>query len=257
MEKENFKKTLNHFGKTASNFTKNAGGWIDKLVAKMSQFDDSSELRTRIVSGILMLFTGIVAICFFKGLFFLIVTVITILMTFEWLELTKSVHPDDKKRWNLIGFVYILLPMFAVLKLRDIDSNILLWMFAVICATDIFAYFAGKNFGGPKLMPNVSPNKTWAGLFGGVSASIVIGFLSSFMFSGSVFFFIFLSIILSLIEQGSDLLESKFKRIFGVKDSGNIIPGHGGVLDRFDGMMLVAPITLLLVWVYSGNFISK
>ena len=77
------------------------------------------------------------------------------------------------------------------------------------------------------------------------------------MFSGSVFFFIFLSIILSLIEQGSDLLESKFKRIFGVKDSGSIIPGHGGVLDRFDGMMLVAPITLLLVWVYSGNFISK
>ncbi|MES2677233.1 MAG: phosphatidate cytidylyltransferase [Pseudomonadota bacterium] len=257
MEKDNLKKTLNNFGETAFNFTKNAGSWLDKLVERMSQFDDASDLRTRTVSGIVMLLTGIVAICFFKGLFFLIVTAITILMTYEWLELTKSAPTADKKKWQLIGFVYILLPMFAVLKLREIDSDILLWMFAVICATDIFAYFAGKNFGGPKLMPNVSPNKTWAGLAGGVSASMVIGFLSSFMFSGGIFFFIFLSAFLSIIEQGSDLLESKFKRTFGVKDSGNIIPGHGGILDRFDGMMLVAPITLLIVWIYSADFISK
>jgi phosphatidate cytidylyltransferase len=133
----------------------------------------------------------------------------------------------------------------------------LLWMFAVICATDIFAYFAGKNFGGPKLMPSVSPNKTWAGLGGGVAASMIIGFLSSFMFSGGVFFFIFTSAFLAIVEQSSDLLESRFKRHFGVKDSGNIIPGHGGVLDRFDGMMLVAPTVLFLVWVYSESFFGK
>jgi len=254
MEKDNFKKQLNNFNETVTNFTKIATNWIDKLVEKISQFDDSSDLRTRIVSGIVMLFIGIVAIRFFQSLFFLIVISITILMTFEWLELTKSAHDDGKKKWNFIGFVYILLPMFSVLKLREIDSNIVLWMFAVICATDIFAYFTGKNFGGPKLMPNISPNKTWAGLLGGVFASMVIGFLSSFMFSGGISFFVFISAVLSVIEQGSDLLESKFKRIFGVKDSGNIIPGHGGVLDRFDGMMLVAPVTLLLVWIYSGNF---
>ncbi len=257
MEKDNLKKTLNHFGETALGFGKQAGGFVDKIVARLSQFDDSSNLRTRVVSGIIMIVVGLLAICFFKGLFFLLAIAVTILMTFEWLELTKNAPAADKQKWHFIGFIYILLPMFSVLKLREIDSHILLWMFAVICSTDIFAYFAGKNFGGPKLMPQVSPNKTWAGLAGGVAASIIIGFLSSFMFSGGIFFFVFLSATLSLIEQGSDLLESKFKRIFGVKDSGNIIPGHGGILDRLDGMVLVAPTVLLLVWIYSENFSTK
>jgi phosphatidate cytidylyltransferase len=257
MEKDNFKKTLSQLGETTFGFAKKATGFIDRLVERMSQFDDSSNLRTRVISGIVMLLVGILAICFFKGLFFLLVVAITILMTFEWLELTKTVPAAQKQKWQLMGFAYILFPMFAVLKLREIDSDILLWMFAVICATDIFAYFAGKNFGGPKLMPTVSPNKTWAGLGGGVVASMVIGFLSSFMFSGGIFFFIFISAFLSLVEQGSDLLESKVKRIFGVKDSGNIIPGHGGILDRLDGMMLVAPTVLFLVWFYSESFISN
>jgi phosphatidate cytidylyltransferase len=261
MEKDNFIKTFDSLTKAASGatsgFAKNGVSLLDKLVAKISEFDDSSNLRTRVISGIVMIVVGILAICFFKGLFFLLVIAITILMTFEWLELTKTAPSVDKQKWNLIGFVYILFPMFAVLKLREDDYHILLWMFAVIAATDIFAYFAGKNFGGPKLMPLVSPNKTWAGLAGGVAASTIIGFLSSFMFEGSILFFMLISAILSIIEQISDLIESKFKRIFGVKDSGNIIPGHGGVLDRFDGMMLVAPTVLFLVWFCSESFVSK
>ena len=259
MEKDSFKKTLDHLSNLshdkAADFGHKAGNLIDRMVSRISKFDDDSNLHTRIVSGIAMFVLAIFAICIFKGLFFLLVIAITILMTFEWLDLTKSAK--DQRKWNIVGFFYILLPMAAVLKLREMDSNILLWMFVVICATDIFAYFAGKNFGGPKLMPSVSPNKTWSGLAGGVAASMVIGFLSSFMFHGGVFFFIFISIILSVLEQGSDLLESKFKRIFGVKDSGNIIPGHGGILDRLDGMMLVAPTTLMLVWIYSDSFVSK
>ena len=89
---------------------------------------------------------------------------------------------------------------------------------------------------------------------GGVAASALIGLLSSFMFSGGVIFFVFVSICLSLIEQASDLLESKFKRIFGVKDSGDIIPGHGGVLDRLDGLMLAAPTVLFLITVFPSKF---
>jgi phosphatidate cytidylyltransferase len=127
-------------------------------------------------------------------------------------------------------------------------------MFAIIWSTDIFAFFAGKILGGAKLAPKISPNKTWSGLFGGVIASMAIGFMSSFMFSGGVLFFIFLSALLSIVEQISDLLESKFKRIFGVKDSSNIIPGHGGVLDRMDGMMLVAPLVLFLVTISPSSF---
>ncbi|MCE3255591.1 MAG: phosphatidate cytidylyltransferase [Rickettsiaceae bacterium] len=255
MEKDLKNNHLNKASQIACGCTKKISGLFDAMVARMSRFDDSSDLKTRTISGFVMFFVGILAICFFKGLFYLLVIAITILMTYEWIELTKPAK--DKQKWQLIGFFYILLPMAAVLKLREIDSGIVLWMFSVICATDIFAYFAGKNFGGAKLMPSVSPNKTWSGLWGGVAASMVIGFLSSFMFSGGMVFFIFISAVLSIIEQCSDLLESKFKRTFGVKDSGNIIPGHGGVLDRFDGLMLVAPIVLLLVWFCYPSFIAK
>jgi len=261
MEKDNFKKTFNHIteniSETAQGFGKKTGNFLDKIVERMSQFDDSSNLKTRIISGIVMFLLGFLSICFFKGLFFLLVVSIAILMTFEWIELTKTASDNDKRKWQLIGFAYILLPLFSVLKLREANVGVLVWMFAIICATDIFAYFAGKHFAGPKLMPSISPNKTWSGLAGGIVASIVIGFLSSFMFQGSIFFFIFMSAFLSVLEQGSDLLESKFKRTFGVKDSGNIIPGHGGILDRLDGLMLVAPMVLLLVWTYSESFTIK
>jgi phosphatidate cytidylyltransferase len=261
MEKDNFKKTINNVitnvGKTVRDFSKKTNNFFDKIFTKISKLDDISNLKSRIISGVAMFIAGLLAICYSKSLFFLLIIAITILMSFEWLDLTKSTNGNEKKKWNLIGFIYILLPMFSVLKLREFDSGILLWMFAIICSTDIFAYFAGKNFNGPKLMPKISPNKTWSGLLAGVSISIIIGFLSSFMFSGGVLFFILASAFLSLLEQASDLLESKFKRIFGVKDSGNIIPGHGGVLDRLDGLMLVAPTVLLLVLIYSENFISK
>ena len=83
---------------------------------------------------------------------------------------------------------------------------------------------------------------------------MMIGFMSSFMFRGSVVFFVVISALLAVIEQSSDLFESKVKRIFGVKDSGNIIPGHGGVLDRLDGMMFVAPVVLILINLFSDKF---
>ena len=141
-----------------------------------------------------------------------------------------------------------------MIKLRYYSAEILFWMFAIIWSTDIFAFFAGKILGGSKIAPEISPNKTWSGLAGGIFASMIIGFMSSFMFAGGVMFFIFLSAFLSVIEQLSDLLESKFKRIFGVKDSGTIIPGHGGILDRMDGMMLLAPLTLMIVTFFPARF---
>ncbi len=229
---------------------------IDKITIKLSRFDSSSNLKQRLLSTLVLLPLAVYAIAFSKGLFLLLTIAVTILMTFEWLELIKSTEEKDQQKWRLIGFFYILIPVWSVLKLREIDGNVVLWMFAIIWTTDIFAYFAGKNLGGPKLSPKISPNKTWSGLIGGVAASIAIGFLSSFMFvSGNIVFFMVVSGILALIEQASDLLESKFKRIFGVKDIGNIIPGHGGVLDRLDGLMLVAPVTLILFYFCSGRFI--
>ena len=173
-------------------------------------------------------------------------------MTAEWLDITKKA--EDQQKWRIIGLFYILIPIYSVIKIRLFNDEILLWMFAVIWATDIFAFFAGKTLGGAKLAPTISPNKTWSGLSGGVVASMLIGLMSSFMFKGGAIFFISVSVFLSLIEQASDLFESKVKRIFGVKDSGNIIPGHGGVLDRLDGMMFVAPVVLLLITFFGDKF---
>ncbi len=226
--------------------------FVEKLIAKIDELDPAENTRQRVITALILVPLAIYAICFSQSLFFLVVIAVTILMTAEWIDLTKTA--DDQKKWRLIGLAYILIPMFCVLKLRMHDTNILLWMFSVIWATDIFAFFSGKTFGGIKLAPTISPNKTWTGLAGGILASMIIGFMSAFMFRGGIAFFVFFSMFLAVIEQLSDLLESKFKRIFGVKDSGNIIPGHGGILDRLDGMMLVAPVTLFLITVFAGKF---
>lgn len=220
------------------------------IISQVHFLDPKDNTKQRVVTSIILLPIAIYAIFFSKPLFMILAITITILMAWEWMNITKSAtEAKEKKKWQLIGFFYILIPIYAVIEIRFKNIDILFWMFAVIWATDIFAFFSGKILGGPKLAPTISPNKTWSGLIGGIIASVAIGLLSSFMFKGGILFFMFFSMILSILEQVSDLLESKIKRIFNVKDSGNIIPGHGGVLDRLDGMMLVAPFVLLLTYI--------
>lgn len=244
---ENVKKKITEFSAKLSKLN-----LIKKLIDKIHKLDPRDNTTQRVMAALVMIPVALYAIFGSKSFFIFLAISLAIAMTMEWMEMIRAM--EDQKKWRLIGFVYILLPVAAVIKIRVIDSNILFWMFSIIWVTDIFAFFAGRILGGAKLAPAISPNKTWSGLFGGVVASVFIGFLSSFMFSGGVTFFIIISVFLSVIEQLSDLLESKFKRIFGVKDSGNIIPGHGGVLDRLDGMMLVAPLVLLLVCLAPGKF---
>lgn len=227
--------------------------YFNILVKKVEEIDPTNNnLKQRIKTSLILIPIAVYAIFISKDLFLFLVIAIAVLMTIEWLDIVKN--SPDAKRWKIIGFFYISIPLFSVAKLRMLDSDIVFWMFSIIWVTDIFAYFAGKIIGGKKLAPSISPGKTWAGLFGGIAASAVIGFVSSFMFYGGILFFVFLSIILSVIEQMSDLMESKIKRIFGLKDSGNIIPGHGGILDRLDGLMLVAPTVLILVTLFPRQF---
>ena len=214
--------------------------------------DPRDNTKQRIISALVLLPIALMAIFYSKDLFLFLAISVAILMTSEWLDISKEMA--DQKKWRLIGFFYIAIPVYSVIKLRNYNVEILFWMFAVIWSTDIFAFFAGKTLGGAKIAPTISPNKTWSGLIGGILASMIIGFLSSFMFAGGTLFFILLSGLLSIIEQLSDLLESKFKRIFGVKDSGNIIPGHGGILDRLDGMMLLSPVVLLIITIFPARF---
>mgnify|MGYP002779968190 CR=1 FL=1 len=146
------------------------------------------------------------------------------------------------------GIVYVALPAFALLLLRGQTGGLVLagWVLGTVWATDIGAYFAGRSIGGPKLAPRVSPNKTWAGLIGGILAALAVG-LALWRWAGLELQLALASPILAVIAQIGDLYESWLKRLRGVKDSGSLLPGHGGVLDRLDGLVPVAPAAAALV----------
>jgi phosphatidate cytidylyltransferase len=149
-----------------------------------------------------------------------------------------------------LGVLYVCLPVMALLFLRGQASNIFgltlaLWALALVWATDIGAYFAGRSIGGPKLAPRISPSKTWSGLGGGVLAALLVGFLLH-RFAGLPIELAAASGLLAVAAQAGDLLESAMKRRAGVKDSGSLLPGHGGVMDRLDGVATAAPLAALL-----------
>lgn len=144
------------------------------------------------------------------------------------------------------GVLYIGLPSMALLSLSWVWETLILWVFFVTWATDIFAYFAGRSIGGPKLAPRISPNKTWAGLIGGMAGAAVLGWATATWFEMESFF-LWMGAPMGLVAQLGDLYESWEKRRAGVKDSGSLLPGHGGVLDRLDGLLAVAIVTILLL----------
>lgn len=156
---------------------------------------------------------------------------------------------DRAPLWALVGPLYIGMPAIALIWLRQQPDGIawVLWLLGVVIATDIGGYAAGRTIGGPRLAPRISPKKTWAGLIGGMIGAGVVGLIASpFLGFGGVALLL-LSAVLAVWEQAGDLFESGIKRHFGVKDSGTIIPGHGGVLDRVDGLLFVAPAVALIV----------
>ena len=148
------------------------------------------------------------------------------------------------------GVIYAGLPALAILYLREIDDGILimLWTLALVWATDIGAYFSGRAIGGPKLAPTYSPNKTWAGLIGGVLLTAAVSYALHFYW-GLPGYLVLLSLPLAVLAQMGDLFESWLKRKAGTKDSGTIFPGHGGVMDRLDGLIPVAPVVALVMLV--------
>ena len=148
-----------------------------------------------------------------------------------------------------VGVLYCGLPVLALTFLRRQDDGLLtFWALALVWATDIGAFFAGRSIGGPKLAPRISPAKTWSGLIGGIALATALA-LVLHLFEGLPLHLVLATPMLAILAQGGDLYESAIKRRAGVKDSGNILPGHGGVLDRLDGLVPVAPVAALLVLV--------
>ena len=122
----------------------------------------------------------------------------------------------------------------------DLGLVAAIWLLATVWAIDICAYFAGRFFGGPKLAPRISPKKTWAGLIGGMAGAVAVAVVTSIWIgSGSAAILAVIAVALTVLEQAGDFAESALKRRAGVKDSGTLIPGHGGILDRVDGLVAV------------------
>lgn len=144
------------------------------------------------------------------------------------------------------GVLYIGIPGFALLSLSWVWETLVLWVFFITWATDILAYFAGRAIGGPKLAPRISPNKTWAGLIGGMIGAGLVGYATAIWFEMEPLF-LWLGAPMGAIAQLGDLYESWEKRRAGVKDSGRLLPGHGGVLDRLDGLLAAALATALVL----------
>jgi phosphatidate cytidylyltransferase len=154
-------------------------------------------------------------------------------------------------RWILLaGLPYVVFGIVSSGWLRGDDQTGLwtvLWLVAVVVATDIGAYFTGRAIGGPKLAPSISPNKTWSGLLGGMACAGAAGWvMGNAVADGATLLLVGVSVLLAVVAQFGDLIESKLKRHFDVKDASQLIPGHGGFLDRFDGYLTVMPAAALI-----------
>lgn len=158
--------------------------------------------------------------------------------------------------WSLIGVLYLSLPIIALIWMRGAQTGVemLIWLLLVVWATDITALFTGKTFGGPRLWPSVSPKKTWSGATGGLLAAAAVGAITAALREKATLgIMIPLSVGLSAISQAGDLAESAVKRYYGVKDTGTLIPGHGGILDRIDGLLLALPAAAVIAILNEGS----
>ena len=206
-----------------------------------------SGLSVRIISGVVMA-ALVLGILWLGGFFFALLVVLAALqMLREWDFLNKN----QDIIWRFLGLFYVAIPCASLLWLRSENINLVFYILFVVWATDIGAYFSGRIIGGAKLAPTISPNKTWAGLGGGMTAAAIIGGLSHFFspYPTTIWGAMLLGVVLAGVAQASDLFESWLKRRADVKDSSSLIPGHGGLLDRVDGLIFTLPLFALLTYI--------
>jgi phosphatidate cytidylyltransferase len=254
----------------------------------------NENLRLRLISagilmpiGLFLIWSGGVAAA-------LIVTLLALIMFYEWTKLTKGERHSflywipqlllatstfflilqanefaalfwiglscviifahflfrNQDSWQALGLLYTLTFLTTLLLFRqspELGFESMLFIFVIVWATDSFAYIAGTLIGGPKLMPSISPKKTWAGFFAALIASAIAGFLLSWFFNlAQMPILILVALYLSVAGQAGDFFESWLKRRFHAKDSGKLIPGHGGLLDRLDSLVAASLAAYLL-----------
>ncbi|MDQ0161767.1 phosphatidate cytidylyltransferase [Aeribacillus alveayuensis] len=163
--------------------------------------------------------------------------------------MTKNKFTFDDVGFTIISTLYVGVGFYFFIETRILGLENIFFAMFLIWATDSGAYFIGKKFGKNKLWPEISPNKTIEGFFGGIASAVLVAFIFQEIthFVPSYFQLIIISIFVSIFGQIGDLVESALKRHYHVKDSGSILPGHGGILDRFDSLLFVLPILYFLL----------
>jgi len=219
------------------------------------------ELKLRFVSGIAM-FSSVVFIISLGGSFYFTALILIALFCaaeFFMIINKKRIDEAEEKKWIFKGVALIGVPIISLYIIREVFSNGIItafWFFLLVSMVDTFAYFIGKFIGRTKLAPSISPSKTVEGLIGGVLLATLFSLIFFYIFKSKLHIagFLLISLTISLLAQVSDLLESKFKRMFDVKDSSNLIPGHGGFLDRLDGYLLTAPTLVIFYFLFKTLF---
>jgi len=197
-----------------------------------------TNLALRIVSAAVLAPLALMAAYTGGWLFAVFWGVAAALVLWEWIGLVEG------PLWIAAGLFYAAVMVVAPVVLRtdaEFGFAVMVLLFAVVWSTDIFGYFAGRAIGGPKLLPAVSPKKTWAGAVAGAAGAVAVTVLAARWFGlvdlGAI---AAVALVLSVVSQSGDLLESWIKRRFGAKDASHLIPGHGGVMDRLDGFWAAA-----------------
>ena len=212
-----------------------------------------SDLMVRAGSALIMFAIAGTALWFGGLAFGLLLLVGGALVLVEWFALVRamSLGSGAKAALSILGPILVFGAMAGLWFIRDqLGVTAALWVFGMVWATDIGAYFAGRAFGGARLAPRISPSKTWSGLIGGMIAALIASATIGDR-AGIVGVPLWIGLFMGLLAQLGDLAQSWMKRRAGVKDSGKLIPGHGGLFDRVDGVL---PVALLLgVLAFAGH----
>lgn len=220
----------------------------------MGRFNIQS-LQKRTLSAVIMIPLVLLAVYWGNWLFYLMVFGLTVLSLYEWNMMAAKT--EKRARYAALGALYIFTGFVFCIMVREHEGlGAAVVFLLMIWAADIGAYFPGKTIGGPKMSPKISPNKTWAGLAGACVFGGLVGFLyllgagllsveSHFEVPSLIGIFV-TGMLMGLFGQGGDLVVSAMKRTAKVKDTGALIPGHGGLLDRIDSMLLAAPVFYFL-----------
>ncbi len=212
-----------------------------------------SELQKRILSSIIIFPLSLFFIIKGSIFFILFLFILFLISSYEWLNMTKKIGV------KILGLLFLLFSFYSTFYYREIGLESFLFIIVACVSTDLGGFIFGKLLKGPKLI-KISPNKTYSGMLGGFLLAIIITYLLvsnffTFEIINNVvrgeFRFITLVLIISIISQIGDLIISYFKRSAKIKNTGKIFPGHGGMLDRIDGMIFVFPVLYLINIIFS------